>query len=80
MMKFMDNKINIAGGMIMHLRGKHKLSLEAQVFYHYGYTSSEHGAVLLASKEKVRHDRIRPTSLVPLEMKESLLLLERTRQ
>ena len=34
---FMDNKINIAGGMIMRLRGKYKLSLEAQVFYHYGY-------------------------------------------
>ena len=37
MIKFMDNKINIAGGMIMRLRGKYKLSLEAQVFYHYGY-------------------------------------------
>jgi hypothetical protein len=40
------------------------LSLEAQVFYHYGYTSSEHDVVLLAWKEKVRHDLIRPTSLV----------------
>lgn len=64
MIKFMDNKINIAGGMIMRLRGKYRLSLEAQVFYHYGYTSSEHDAVLLSWKEKVRHDRIRPTSLV----------------
>jgi hypothetical protein len=64
MIKFMDNKINIAGGMIMRLRGKYKLSLEAQVFYHYGYTSSEHDVVLLAWKEKVRHDLIRPTSLV----------------
>ena len=64
MIKFMGNKINIAGGMIMGLRGKYKLSLEAQVFYHYGYTSSEHDAVLMAWKEKVRHDLIRPTSLV----------------
>ena len=64
MISFMDNKINIAGGMIMRLRGKYHLSLEAQVFYHYGYTSSEHDVVLLAWKEKVRHDRIRPTSVV----------------
>jgi hypothetical protein len=64
MIKFMDNKINIAGGMIMRLRGKYHLSLEAQVFYHYGYTSAEHDVVLLAWKEKVRHDLIRPTSLV----------------
>lgn len=64
MVKFMDNKINIAGGMIMRLRGKYQLSLEAQVFYHYGYTSSEHDVVLLAWKEKVRHDLVRPTSVV----------------
>lgn len=64
MIKFMDNKINIAGGMIMRLRGKYRLSLEAQVFYHYGYTSSEHDAVLLAWKEKIRHNRVRPTSVV----------------
>jgi hypothetical protein len=64
MISFMDNKINIAGGMIMRLRGKYRLSLEAQVFYHYGYTSSEHDVVLLAWKEKVNHDRIRPTSVV----------------
>jgi hypothetical protein len=38
MVSFMDNKINIAGGMIMRLREKYNLSLEAQVFYHYGYT------------------------------------------
>jgi hypothetical protein len=64
MISFMDNKINIAGGMIMRLRGKYGLSLEAQVFYHYGYTSSEHDVVLLAWKEKVRHDKIRPTSVI----------------
>ena len=64
MIRFMDNKINIAGGMIMRLRGKYELSLEAQVFYHYGYTSSEHDVVLLAWKEKVRHDKIRPTSVI----------------
>jgi len=64
MINFMDNKINIAGGVIMRLRGKYQLSLEAQVFYHYGSASSEHDVVLLAWKEKIRHDRIRPTSVV----------------
>ena len=92
MVEFMDNKINIAGGMIMRLRGMsfyyetnqailysfhidffffsiyllgaYDLSLEAQVFYHYGYTSTELDVVILAWKEKVRHDLIRPTTLV----------------
>lgn len=64
MVMFMDNKINIAGGMIMRLRGKYNLSLEAQVFYHYGYTSVELDTIILAWKEKVAHDRVRPTSLV----------------
>lgn len=66
MIKFMDNKINIAGSMIMRLLRKYKLSLEVEVFYHYGYTSSDHDVALLAWKEKeVRHDLLlRPTSLV----------------
>ena len=67
-----DNKINLAGGMIMRLREKYSLSLEAQVFYHYGYTSSEVDAVLLAWREKVKHDRIRPTSLVQMRGDEML--------
>lgn len=66
MVMFMDNKINIAGGMIMQLREKYNLSLEAQVFYHYGYTSTELDVVILSWKEKIRWDRIRPTSLVQL--------------
>ena len=72
MVSFMDNKINIAGGMIMRLRGKYNLSLEAQVFYHYGYTSTELDVVILAWKEKVRHDAIRPTSLVQALGEESV--------
>lgn len=62
--QFMDNKINLAGGMIMRLRATYNLSLEAQVYYHYGYTSSEHDAVLLAWKEKVAHNLVRPTTTV----------------
>ena len=62
--KFMDNKINISGGVLARVRGKYGLSLEAQIFYHYGYTSSELDVLLLAWKEKVRHDLIRPTSVV----------------
>lgn len=42
----------------------HSLSLEAQVFFLYGYTSSELDTVILAFKEKINHNRIRPTSLV----------------
>jgi len=64
MVEFMDNKSTIAGGMINQLRTKYKLSLEAQVFFRVGYTSSEYDAILLAWKEKILHDRIRPTSVV----------------
>jgi len=64
MIKLMDNKVAVGGGMILRLRGKYRLSLEAQVFYHLGFTSAEHDVVLLAWKEKIRHDLIRPTSLV----------------
>jgi hypothetical protein len=51
-------------GMIYRLRAEFELSIEAQVFYHYGYTSAEHDTVVLAWKEKIRHDLVRPTSLV----------------
>lgn len=61
---FFDNKINVAGGMIMRLRQKYSLSFEAQVLYHYAYTSAEHDAVLLAWKEKINHNLIRPTSRI----------------
>jgi len=64
MIKLMDNKVAVRGGMILRLRGKYWLSLEAQVFYHLGFTSAEHDVMLLAWKENIRHDLIRPTSLV----------------
>jgi hypothetical protein len=64
MVRFMDNKSNISGGMIKRLREKYDLSLESQVFYHYGYTSAEIDVVILAWKEKVHWDLIRPTSVV----------------
>lgn len=40
------------------------MSLEAQTCFTLGHTVAENDDVLLAWKEKVRHDRIRPTSLV----------------
>ena len=64
MVQFMDNKINLGGGLMRRIRGMKSLSLEAQVYFHFGYASAEHDVVLLAWKEKVRHDRVRPTSVV----------------
>ena len=64
MVQFMDNKINLGGGLMRRIRGMKSLSLEAQVFFHLGYASAEHDVVLLAWKEKVRHDLVRPTSVV----------------
>lgn len=62
--EFLDNKINIAGGMIFRLRDQFLLSLEEQLLYHVGYTTVEHDAVILSWREKVKHDLIRPTSVV----------------
>jgi hypothetical protein len=50
--------------MIFRLRERFELSIEAQVFYHYGYTSSELDTVILSWKEKINYDLVRPTSLV----------------
>ena len=60
-------------GMITRLRETFSLSLEAQVYYHYGYTSSEHDAVLLAWKEKVAHNLVRPTTTVQASQAELVL-------
>jgi hypothetical protein len=48
----------------MRLHGKFSLSLEAHVFYHYGYTSTDIDTILASWKEKIRLDRVRPTSPV----------------
>uniref|UniRef100_A0A7S1ZRM1 Vanadium-dependent haloperoxidase NapH1-like second helical-bundle domain-containing protein n=1 Tax=Trieres chinensis TaxID=1514140 RepID=A0A7S1ZRM1_TRICV len=62
--EFFDNKINLAGGLIMRLRSDFLLSLEEQLMYHVGYTTIEHDSVVLAWREKVEHDLIRPTTVV----------------
>jgi hypothetical protein len=61
---FFDRKLEIAAGLLLRFRGDKRWSLEAQIFYSLGYTSAEHDAVLLAWKEKINHDLVRPTSLV----------------
>ena len=42
----------------------YRLSLEAQILFTLGYSAAEYDVVLLEWKENIRHDRIRPTSLV----------------
>ena len=64
LINFFNSKLNIAAGLMFRIRGTYRMSLEAQVFFMLGYTAAEHDAVLLAWKEKIRHDRIRPTSRV----------------
>jgi hypothetical protein len=76
--EFMDNKINIAGGMIMRLRAKYAMSFEAQVFYHYGYTSAEMDTVILAWKEKINHDLIRTTTTVQAKGSEQITAFDGT--
>jgi hypothetical protein len=62
--EFFDNKINLAGGLIMRLREEYRMSLEQQLMYHVGYTTVEHDSIILAWKEKIKHDLIRPTTVV----------------
>lgn len=60
----MDNKLNLAGALLTRLREEYGMSLEAQAYCQYGLTSSELDAVILAWKERVKHDLIKPTSTV----------------
>jgi hypothetical protein len=62
--EFFDNKINLAGGLIVRLREEYRMSLEQQLMYHVGYTTVEHDSIVLAWKEKIKHDLIRPTTVV----------------
>ena len=66
MVQFMDTKINTAGGMIMRLRPKYNLSLEAQVFYHTTVTPPLKSTSLfwLGRRRSGMINLIRPTSFV----------------
>jgi hypothetical protein len=65
--QFFDNKINLAGGMIMRMRERFSMSFEEQVYYHVGYTTAEYDSVVFAWGVKVSNDRARPTALVNSE-------------
>merc|ERR1719412_1689711 len=59
----MDNKLAVIIGVVTSLRTMRKPSLEQQALFVVGYTVTEHDAVVSCWREKVRHDRIRPTSV-----------------
>lgn len=61
----LDDKTRILGGVLRSLTEKYPyLSHEQYVHFIMGYTAVEHDAVAVTWKEKVRHDRIRPTSRI----------------
>jgi len=61
----LDDKTRILGGVLRSLTEKYPhMSHEQYVHFIMGYTAVEHDAVAVTWKEKVRHDRIRPTSRV----------------
>jgi len=61
----LDDKTRILGGVLRSLTEKYPyLSHEQYVHFIMGYTAVEHDAVAVTWKEKVRHNRIRPTSRV----------------
>lgn len=62
--RFMDNKINLAGGLIMRMRDRFAMSFEEQVYYHVGYTVAEMDSVILAWEAKTQYNRVRPTALI----------------
>merc|ERR1719319_884697 len=59
----LDNKLAVIIGVINSIREIKKPSLEAQALFVSGYTVVEYDAVVSCWREKVRHDRIRPTSV-----------------
>ena len=46
------------------VRQKYSLTLEEQVFYEVGISLDEHDAIVQVWREKVRHDLVRPTTVI----------------
>merc|ERR1719297_33815 len=71
----MDNKLTVIIGVVNSFRTllNQEVSLEAQALFTAGYTNVEHDAVVTCWREKVRNNRIRPTTYARYLMDEKLV-------
>ena len=67
--EFFNNKIQVAFTVVASVAA-HGASFEQILNYVVGLTASEYDAILLAWREKVRHDLVRPTTWIQEEMGE----------
>ena len=59
-----DKKIVVNGFLYEAMRQKYNLSFEAQSLMNFAMSVAEHDSVVVSWREKLRHDLVRPTSLV----------------
>ena len=65
MVEYMDDKLNIILNLFGTMVQTSKFAtFEAGSAFLVGYTSAEHDATVVAWKEKVRHDLVRPTTFI----------------
>lgn len=70
MIEFFDNKLNVAGIVIEAVAGALRLHYEQTLNYVLALTAGDYDACILAWKEKVNHDLVRPTTWIQTEMAE----------
>jgi hypothetical protein len=70
MIEFFDNKLNVAGVVIQTVAGALQLGYEQTLNFVLTLTAGDYDATILAWKEKVNHDAVRPTTWIQEEMAE----------
>ena len=68
MIEFFDNKLNVAGVVIGAVAFAQRLGYEQVLNYVLALTAGENDGIILAWKEKVNHDLVRPTTWIQTEM------------
>ena len=66
--EFYDNKLDVAGAVIGAVSGSLQLGLEPTLNYILALTAGDYDAIILAWKEKVAFDLVRPTTWIQEEM------------
>ena len=70
MIEFFDNKLTVAGIVIQTVAGTLQLGYEQTLNFVLALTAGDYDATILAWKEKVTHDAVRPTTWIQEEMAE----------
>ena len=66
--EYFDNKLTVAGDVIKAVAQKQRLGYEETVNFVFGVTAADYEACILAWKEKVNHDLVRPSTWINTQM------------